>query len=133
MTIRGHFFTKEDFMHLVFSAFAQTGQRLRFPKPAFIKPARLWSGKQVFDFSFLSLFILKIITTIIQNCCPPDLPLINLHGRAKTGAGCWKVRDPISGKELPTLCQDMSESEVIFRCANKFLYFQIIHFIQTNQ
>lgn len=52
MTIRGRFFTREDFMHLVLAAFAQTNRRLKIPPPTVLKPVVLWSGKQV---SFLFL------------------------------------------------------------------------------
>lgn len=55
LTVRGRFFNKEDFMHLVLSAFAETTQRLIIPSPAMLKPQVLWSGKQVtFCFNFMN-------------------------------------------------------------------------------
>uniref|UniRef100_A0A0N5AWC2 DNA-directed RNA polymerase subunit n=1 Tax=Syphacia muris TaxID=451379 RepID=A0A0N5AWC2_9BILA len=98
LTIRGRFFTREDFMHLVFAAFAETDQRLKLPPPTMIKPEVLWSGKQV-------------ISTIVINCIPNGKPLLNLTSKAKTPLSCWKV----PGKASPTF--NMSESEVIFRQA----------------
>ncbi|VDN30044.1 unnamed protein product, partial [Gongylonema pulchrum] len=92
LTIRGRFFSKEDFMHLVLSAFAETTQRLIIPPPAMLKPRRLWSGKQ-------------IISTILRNCIPLDKPLLNLRSKAKTPLSCWKV----DGCEMPEF--NMSESE----------------------
>lgn len=102
MTIRGQFFNKEDFMHLVLSAFAETTKRLKIPQPTIIKPAKLWSGKQV-------------ITAIIQNCCPTSCPSINLTGKAKTSIKCWQARDIKLNKKFPVPQFEMSESEVIFR------------------
>ncbi|KAK6054397.1 RNA polymerase Rpb1, domain 2 [Cooperia oncophora] len=45
LTIRGRFLTKEDFMHLVLSAFAEHTKRIEIPPPAMIKPRQMWSGK----------------------------------------------------------------------------------------
>jgi DNA-directed RNA polymerase I subunit RPA1 len=47
MTLRGRFFTKEDFMHLLMSSFGIPNKRLKLPKPAMLKPKELWTGKQV--------------------------------------------------------------------------------------
>ncbi|WKX97060.1 hypothetical protein Q1695_013032 [Nippostrongylus brasiliensis] len=96
LTIRGRFLTKEDFMHLVLSAFAYRTKRIDIPPPAMIKPCQMWSGKQV-------------ISCIIKNCVPKGKPLINLTSKAKTPLSCWKVR----GFNAPQ--QNMSESEVVFR------------------
>uniref|UniRef100_A0A158Q757 DNA-directed RNA polymerase subunit n=1 Tax=Elaeophora elaphi TaxID=1147741 RepID=A0A158Q757_9BILA len=98
LTIRGRFFNKEDFMHLVLSAFAETTQRLVIPPPAMLKPQVLWSGKQ-------------IISTVLRNCIPLHKPLLNIRSKAKTPLSCWKVEDHPAPKF------DMSESEVIFRQA----------------
>ncbi|CAG9539394.1 unnamed protein product [Cercopithifilaria johnstoni] len=98
LTIRGRFFNKEDFMHLVLSAFAETTQRLIISPPAMLKPQVLWSGKQ-------------IISTILRNCIPLHKPLLNIRSKAKTPLSCWKVEDH------PTPKFEMSESEVIFRQA----------------
>ncbi|GMS82240.1 hypothetical protein PENTCL1PPCAC_4415 [Pristionchus entomophagus] len=96
LTLRGRFFEKEDFMHLLLASFAETSQRLEMPPPCMLKPKELWSGKQV-------------ISAILRNCIPKDKPLINLTGKAKTPLSCWKVH----GHKAPEF--DMSESEVIFR------------------
>ncbi|VDK70223.1 unnamed protein product [Litomosoides sigmodontis] len=98
LTVRGRFFNKEDFMHLVLSAFAETTQRLIIPPPAMLKPQVLWSGKQ-------------IISTVLRNCIPVHKPLLNIKSKAKTPLSCWKVDDHLEPK------LDMSESEVIFRQA----------------
>ncbi|VDM52658.1 unnamed protein product [Angiostrongylus costaricensis] len=96
LTIRGRFLSKEDFMHLVLSAFAEQSTRINIPQPAMIKPLMMWSGKQV-------------ISCIIKNCVPRDKPLINLVSKSKTPLSCWKVR----GFNTPPY--NMSESEVVFR------------------
>lgn len=96
MTLRGRFFNKEDFMHLLLSAFGHVSKRLTMPPPAMIKPEVLWSGKQ-------------LISAIIMNNVPKNLPKINLTGKAKTAINCWIVK----GYKPPPF--DMSESQVIFR------------------
>uniref|UniRef100_A0A0N5BKB8 DNA-directed RNA polymerase I subunit RPA1 n=1 Tax=Strongyloides papillosus TaxID=174720 RepID=A0A0N5BKB8_STREA len=96
MTLRGRFFNKEDFMHLVLSAFGHVSKRLVMPPPAMIKPEVLWSGKQ-------------LISAVIMNNIPKDSPKINLTGKAKTAINCWTVK----GYKAPPF--NMSESEVIFR------------------
>jgi DNA-directed RNA polymerase I subunit RPA1 len=47
MTLRGRFFNKEDFMHLLLAAFGIPTSRIKIPKPAMLKPKKLWTGKQV--------------------------------------------------------------------------------------
>ncbi|KAK6036600.1 RNA polymerase Rpb1, domain 3 [Cooperia oncophora] len=96
LTIRGRFLTKEDFMQLVLSAFAEHTKRIEIPPPAMIKPRQMWSGKQV-------------ISCIVKNCIPKGKPLINLTSKSKTPLSCWKVR----GFDTPQ--HNMSESEVVFR------------------
>ncbi|CEF62014.1 DNA-directed RNA polymerase [Strongyloides ratti] len=96
MTLRGRFFNKEDFMHLLLSAFGQISKKLVMPPPTMIKPEVLWSGKQ-------------LISAVIMNNIPKDVPKINLIGKAKTAINCWIVK----GYKAPPF--DMSESEVVFR------------------
>uniref|UniRef100_A0A915EJW8 DNA-directed RNA polymerase subunit n=1 Tax=Ditylenchus dipsaci TaxID=166011 RepID=A0A915EJW8_9BILA len=97
MTLRGSFFNKSDFMHLVFSAFAETTKRIEIPCPALIRPESRWSGKQ-------------IISAIMKHNIPADRPRINLVAKSKTSLACWKV--PSHEGELDF---KMSESQVIFR------------------
>ena len=56
MTLRGQFFNKEDFMHLILSAFSQYTEYLSIPPPTIIKPQKLWSGKQVEFDVFLKIY-----------------------------------------------------------------------------
>ncbi|KAK0395050.1 hypothetical protein QR680_001087 [Steinernema hermaphroditum] len=96
MTMRGQFFSKEDFMHLLLASFAETTKRLEIPPPAIIKPRPMWSGKQ-------------IVSAIMVNNIPRGARPINLTGKSKTPLTCWRVK----GKKAPEFT--MSESEVIFR------------------
>jgi DNA-directed RNA polymerase I subunit RPA1 len=48
MTLRGRFFNKEDFMHLMLAAVGIPSARLKIPKPAMLLPKTLWTGKQVY-------------------------------------------------------------------------------------
>lgn len=61
MTIRGQFFNKEDFMHLVLSAFSETTKRIKVPSPVIIKPITLWSGKQVWKRIWKNLFHITLL------------------------------------------------------------------------
>ncbi|CAD5211450.1 unnamed protein product [Bursaphelenchus okinawaensis] len=96
MTLRGRFFSKNDFMHLLLAAFGLPNIRLRLPPPAMLKPQIMWSGKQV-------------VSAVMMNCVPVGYPLINLVGKAKSPLACWKVK----GFDSPAF--QMSESEVVFR------------------
>ncbi|KAI6183947.1 DNA-directed RNA polymerase subunit [Aphelenchoides bicaudatus] len=96
MTLRGRFFNKEDFMHLLLASFGIPTARLKIPPPAMLKPKTLWTGKQ-------------IITALIDNCIPEGLPKINLVTKSKTPITCWTVK----GAPKPQFL--MSESEVVFR------------------
>uniref|UniRef100_A0AC35TWK5 DNA-directed RNA polymerase subunit n=1 Tax=Rhabditophanes sp. KR3021 TaxID=114890 RepID=A0AC35TWK5_9BILA len=96
MTVRGNFFKREDFMHLLLSAFGYCKKKLVMPPPVMIKPEVMWSGKQ-------------LVSAIILNNIPEDCPKINLAGKTKTPLNCWTVK----GHAAPEL--NMSESEIVFR------------------
>ncbi len=57
MTIRGRFFTREEYQQHVYGALVDFPGRIKTLRPAILKPEPLWSGKQ-------------IISTIILNLVP---------------------------------------------------------------
>ncbi|CAB0034651.1 unnamed protein product [Trichogramma brassicae] len=104
LTLRGNFFTKGDYMQLVFSALSDVPGKLSLLPPSIIKPVQMWSGKQV-------------ISTIIINLIPRGQAKINLDATSKIGANEW-----LAGKSRKWECgtefrneNTMSEAEVIFR------------------
>ncbi|KAJ8680362.1 hypothetical protein QAD02_016149 [Eretmocerus hayati] len=104
LTLRGTFFSKDDYMQLVFSALSVIHGQLILLPPAIIKPVPMWSGKQV-------------LSTIIINIIPRGTALINLSDSAKIGPHLWQVKKPRFWQcgNMFTDPKTMSEAEVIIR------------------
>ncbi|XP_014223617.1 DNA-directed RNA polymerase I subunit RPA1 [Trichogramma pretiosum] len=104
LTLRGNFFTKGDYMQLVFSALSDVPGKLSLLPPSIIKPVQMWSGKQV-------------ISTIIINLIPRGQAKINLDATSKIGANEWQAAKPREWKCGTKFdnANTMSEAEVIFR------------------
>ncbi|XP_015588786.1 DNA-directed RNA polymerase I subunit RPA1 [Cephus cinctus] len=104
LTKRGQFFTRDDYMQLVYSALSVVQGELVLLPPAIIKPIPLWSGKQ-------------IVSTVIINITPRGQARINLSAGAKINAREWQIRKPrrwkcgVEFKDPKT----MSEAEVFIR------------------
>lgn len=78
MTIRGRFFNRREYMHLVYQALSSYDQDIKTVPPAIIKPTMLWSGKQ-------------IISTLIINLTPLNKKTyINLFSKSKLEQKFWK-------------------------------------------
>ncbi|XP_068131545.1 DNA-directed RNA polymerase I subunit RPA1 [Hyperolius riggenbachi] len=100
MTIRGCFFTREQYMELVYRGLTDKRGRVKTLPPAIIKPRRLWTGKQV-------------VSTLLINVIPDHHIPLNLTGKAKIGGKVWvkeKTR-PTPGFNSDSMC----ESQVIIR------------------
>ncbi|ALC41779.1 RpI1 [Drosophila busckii] len=103
LSIRGRFFNREDYQQLVFQGLSHLKGNIKLLPPSILKPAVLWSGKQV-------------LSTIIINLIPEDYERINLDSFAKIGGKNWNVlrpRTPLCGS-VP-LEQELSESQVQIR------------------
>lgn len=102
LSIRGRFFNRLEYNHLVYQALSFLKDDIVLLPPAMLKPAELWSGKQ-------------IISTIIINLTPKGHALLNLNSTAKIGFNAW----PMSNVECPHSSLEtrkyMSESNVIIR------------------
>ncbi|KAH9399850.1 DNA-directed RNA polymerase I subunit RPA1 [Tyrophagus putrescentiae] len=61
LTVRGRFFNKGDYQQLVYGALSFTNRPIRFLPPSILRPAQLWSGKQ-------------IISTLVMNLVPEGRP-----------------------------------------------------------
>ncbi|XP_063313713.1 DNA-directed RNA polymerase I subunit RPA1 [Pelobates fuscus] len=100
MTIRGCFFTREQYMELVYRGLTDKKGRVITLPPAILKPYPLWTGKQV-------------VSTLLINVIPEHHIPLNLTGKAKIPGKAW-VKDPpraTPGFESDSMC----ESQVIIR------------------
>ncbi|KFP11170.1 DNA-directed RNA polymerase I subunit RPA1, partial [Egretta garzetta] len=98
MTIRGCFFTREQYMELVYRGLIDKKGRIKIFPPAIMKPQQLWTGKQV-------------VSTLLINIIPENHVPLNLTGKAKIGGRAW-VKGPAN--RCPSL-DSMCESQVIIR------------------
>ncbi|XP_078050334.1 RNA polymerase I subunit RpI1 isoform X1 [Augochlora pura] len=104
LTVRGTFFTKQDYMQLVYAALSTIKENIILLPPTIIKPVPLWSGKQV-------------VSTVIINIIPSNLARINLVSNAKISVKEWQITKARSwkcGVEFSDP-KTMSEAEVIIR------------------
>uniref|UniRef100_A0A8C2T0Y7 DNA-directed RNA polymerase subunit n=1 Tax=Coturnix japonica TaxID=93934 RepID=A0A8C2T0Y7_COTJA len=98
MTIRGCFFTREQYMELVYRGLTDKKGRIKTFPPAIMKPQRLWTGKQV-------------VSTLLINIIPENHVPLNLTGKAKIDGKAWMKGPANSGLNLDSMC----ESQVIIR------------------
>ncbi|NXC74322.1 RPA1 polymerase, partial [Anhinga anhinga] len=99
MTIRGCFFTREQYMELVYRGLTDKKGRIKTFPPAIMKPQQLWTGKQV------------VVSTLLINIIPEKHIPLNLTGKAKIGGRAW-VKGPANRRlNLDSMC----ESRVIIR------------------
>lgn len=100
MTIRGCFFTREQYMELVYRGLTDKVGRVKLFSPAILKPFPLWTGKQV-------------VSTLLINIIPEDCIPLNLSGKAKISGKAWVKEPP---RSVPGFHPDsMCESQVIIR------------------
>ncbi|XP_069127871.1 DNA-directed RNA polymerase I subunit RPA1-like [Argopecten irradians] len=101
ITLRGRFFTRQEYCQLVFSALVDIKGLVKTLPPSIIKPCKLWSGKQV-------------LSTIILNTIPPGKAALNLIGKSKIAEKSWLTSDP--NVDLPKeVAEEMGESWVVIR------------------
>ncbi|XP_075712742.1 DNA-directed RNA polymerase I subunit RPA1 isoform X2 [Rhinoderma darwinii] len=100
MTIRGCFFTRDQYMELVYRGLTDKKGRVKTLPPAIMKPCRLWTGKQVFS-------------TLLINVIPDHFIPLNLTGKSKINGKAWVKETP---RHIPGFVPDsMCESQVIIR------------------
>ncbi|XP_014822463.1 PREDICTED: DNA-directed RNA polymerase I subunit RPA1 [Poecilia mexicana] len=100
MTIRGCFFTKDQYTELVYRGLTDKTGRIRLLAPALLKPQQLWTGKQV-------------VSTLLLNILPDKAVPLNLTGKAKIPGKAWIQLPPRSspGYNPDSMC----ESQVVIR------------------
>ncbi|XP_075252575.1 DNA-directed RNA polymerase I subunit RPA1-like [Convolutriloba macropyga] len=76
LTLRGTFFTKEEYQKLVMFAIPFHNETIHSLRPTILKPQVLWSGKQIFS-------------TVLQHCLPSGVALPNFCGKSKVNKKLW--------------------------------------------
>uniref|UniRef100_A0A8C6DK03 DNA-directed RNA polymerase subunit n=1 Tax=Moschus moschiferus TaxID=68415 RepID=A0A8C6DK03_MOSMO len=97
MTIRGCFFTREQYMELVYRGLTDKVGRVKLFAPAILKPFPLWTGKQV-------------VSTLLINIIPEDHIPLNLLGKAKIGGKAWVKESPrpVPGFNPDSMCESQA-------------------------
>uniref|UniRef100_A0A8C2EKD1 DNA-directed RNA polymerase subunit n=1 Tax=Cyprinus carpio TaxID=7962 RepID=A0A8C2EKD1_CYPCA len=100
MTIRGCFFTRDQYTALVYRGLTDKIGRVKLLPPALFKPLPLWTGKQV-------------VSTLLLNVIPENSIPLNLMGKAKIPSKAWVKEPPraVPGYKPETMC----ESQVVIR------------------
>ncbi|XP_036079826.1 DNA-directed RNA polymerase I subunit RPA1 [Rousettus aegyptiacus] len=100
MTTRGCFFTREQYIQLVYRGLTDKVGRVKLFPPAILKPFPLWTGKQV-------------VSTLLINIIPEEHIPLNLSGKAKISGKAWvkEAPRPVPGFNPNSMC----ESQVIIR------------------
>uniref|UniRef100_A0A669B007 DNA-directed RNA polymerase subunit n=1 Tax=Oreochromis niloticus TaxID=8128 RepID=A0A669B007_ORENI len=100
MTIRGCFFTKDQYTELVYRGLTDKPGRVKLLPPAIIKPQPLWTGKQV-------------VSTLLLNVIPEKAVPLNLAGKSKIPSKAWIQVPPRAtpGYQPESMC----DSQVVIR------------------
>uniref|UniRef100_A0A1A7WFT6 DNA-directed RNA polymerase subunit n=1 Tax=Iconisemion striatum TaxID=60296 RepID=A0A1A7WFT6_9TELE len=100
MTIRGCFFTRDQYTQLVYRGLTDKVGRVKLLPPAVLKPQHLWTGKQV-------------VSTLLLNVIPEDAVPLNLIGSSKIPGKAWIQVPP---RAAPGYIPDsMCDSKVVIR------------------
>ncbi|XP_015686989.1 DNA-directed RNA polymerase I subunit RPA1 [Protobothrops mucrosquamatus] len=100
MTTRGCFFTREQYVELVYQGLMDKKGKVKLLSPAIVKPRCLWTGKQV-------------VSTLLLNVIPEGHFPLNLSGKAKISGKAWTIASAcrIHRSDLDSMC----ESQVLIR------------------
>uniref|UniRef100_A0A3P8X3I2 DNA-directed RNA polymerase subunit n=1 Tax=Cynoglossus semilaevis TaxID=244447 RepID=A0A3P8X3I2_CYNSE len=100
MTIRGCFFTRDQYTELVYRGLTDKPGRVKLLPPAVLRPQQLWTGKQV-------------VSTLLLNVIPEKAVPLNLVGKSKIPSKAWLQVPPRSapGYDPDSMC----ESQVVIR------------------
>ncbi|KAF3693558.1 DNA-directed RNA polymerase I subunit RPA1 [Channa argus] len=100
MTIRGCFFTRDQYTELVYRGLTDKPGRVTLLPPAVFKPQQLWTGKQV-------------VSTLLLNVIPQKAVPLNLVGKSKIPSKAWVQVPP---RAAPGYRPDsMCDSQVVIR------------------
>lgn len=100
MTIRGCFFTRDQYTELVYRGLTDRPGRVKLMPPAIFKPQKLWTGKQ-------------LVSTLLLNVIPDKAVPLNLVGKSKIPGKAWIQEPP---RNAPGYSPDtMCDSQVVIR------------------
>uniref|UniRef100_A0A3Q2W006 DNA-directed RNA polymerase subunit n=1 Tax=Haplochromis burtoni TaxID=8153 RepID=A0A3Q2W006_HAPBU len=100
MTIRGCFFTKDQYTELVYRGLTDKPGRVKLLPPAILKPQQLWTGKQV-------------VSTLLLNVIPEKAVPLNLAGKSKIPSKAWIQVPPRAAPGYQP--ESMCDSQVVIR------------------
>uniref|UniRef100_A0A8C5GM60 DNA-directed RNA polymerase subunit n=1 Tax=Gouania willdenowi TaxID=441366 RepID=A0A8C5GM60_GOUWI len=100
MTIRGCFFSRDQYTELVYRGLTDRVGRVKLLPPAILKPQQLWTGKQV-------------VSTLLLNVIPENAVPLNLVGKSKIPSKAWVQVPPRAapGYKADSMC----DSQVLIR------------------
>ncbi|XP_062281970.1 DNA-directed RNA polymerase I subunit RPA1 [Scomber scombrus] len=100
MTIRGCFFTRDQYHELVYRGLTDKPGRVKLLPPAIFKPQCLWTGKQ-------------LVSTLLLNVIPDNAVPLNLVGKSKIPSKAWIQEPPrlAPGYKPESMC----DSQVVIR------------------
>lgn len=100
MTIRGCFFSRDQYTELVYRGLTDRPGRVKLLPPAVLKPQQLWTGKQ-------------LVSTLLLNVIPDKAVPLNLVGKSKIPGKAWIQEPP---RAAPGYSPDsMCDSQVVIR------------------
>jgi DNA-directed RNA polymerase I subunit RPA1 len=107
LTSRDSFFDEDEYQQLLYSCLRPENantvtDRIQLVEPAFIRPRRLWTGKQV-------------ISTVLKNIMPPDRRGLNLQGKSSTPGERWgkgNEEDKVIFKDGELLCGILDKKQI---------------------
>uniref|UniRef100_A0A4W6FWZ2 DNA-directed RNA polymerase subunit n=1 Tax=Lates calcarifer TaxID=8187 RepID=A0A4W6FWZ2_LATCA len=100
MTIRGCFFTRDQYTELVYRGLTDRPGRVRLLPPAILRPQQLWTGKQV-------------VSTLLLNVIPQKAVPLNLVGKSKIPSKAWIQVPPRAAPGYKP--ESMCDSQVVIR------------------
>ncbi|EED21466.1 DNA-directed RNA polymerase I subunit (Rpa190), putative [Talaromyces stipitatus ATCC 10500] len=107
LTSRDTFFEEDEYQQLLYSCLRPENantvtDRIQLVEPAFIRPRRLWTGKQV-------------ISTVLKNIMPPNRRGLNLQGKSSTPGERWgkdNEEDSVIFKDGELLCGILDKKQI---------------------
>ncbi|KAK7076458.1 hypothetical protein SK128_026044, partial [Halocaridina rubra] len=105
ITVRGKFFSREDYQQLVYVSLSDHIGRIKSLPPCIIKPKQLWSGKQ-------------IISTLLHNLIPESKAKPSFTFKTSVKVDLWQTNKPrgwITGGTPEMKREAMTESEFVMR------------------
>ncbi|XP_045594086.1 DNA-directed RNA polymerase I subunit RPA1 isoform X2 [Procambarus clarkii] len=105
LTMRGKFFSKEDYQQLVYTGLSDHKERIKTLPPAIIKPKELWSGKQV-------------ISSLLHNIIPHNMALPSFTFKTSVKVDMWqtdKSREWKAGGLPEKRRETMTDSDFVIR------------------